>query len=347
MSIPTFNRLASHESLTIPTNLHFLVHDEDPSIPTILVVEDTLEISYFLAKKLLPSLGYRTLEARTGKEGLKKIREFRPDLVLLDLQLPDMLGLDVLRELEKEDQRVPAILMTAHGSEQVAVDAFRLGIQDYLSKPVDPERLKQAIARILSQRDMQEEKAKLTLQLEEQVAWLTTLSRVGQSLTSTLDLSELLRRIVEAGVYLTKADEGFLALSNGTSGQFYLRASKNIEEQHTKTMQLLITDAMIADVVKTRKPLRLSTRAKNFPLKVSTGYLVASLLHVPILSKGKPLGVLSVNHRQNPDHFAVKDEAMLTSLADFAAIAIENANLYERSRKEISERVRAEAALRE
>jgi diguanylate cyclase (GGDEF)-like protein/PAS domain S-box-containing protein len=80
---------------------------------------------------------------------------------------------------------------------------------------------------------------------------------------------------------------------------------------------------------------------------VSTGFLVASLLHVPILSRGKTLGVLSVDHRQNPNHFLPKDEAMLTSLADFAAIAIENANLYEQSRREVSERIKAEAALRE
>jgi diguanylate cyclase (GGDEF)-like protein/PAS domain S-box-containing protein len=348
MSIPTIlNRLAQIESLTVPTSFHFLIQNEDRSIPTILVTDDNLEISYFLAKKLLPSFGYKTLQARTGEEGLEMIRKFRPDLALLDLQLPDMDGLDVLRELAKEGHTVPAILMTAHGSEQVAVDAFRLGVQDYLSKPVDPERLEKVIARILSQRNMQEEKARLTSQLEEQVAWLTTLSRVGQSLTSTLDLDEVLRRIVEAGVYLTKADEGFLALTTGKGGQLYLRASKNIEEQRTRTMQLLITDSLIGEVVKTGKPLRISTKTNNLPLKVSTGYLVASLLHVPILSRGKTLGVLSVNHRQNPNHFLVKDEAMLTSLADFAAIAIENANLYERSRKEISERVKAEAALRE
>jgi diguanylate cyclase (GGDEF)-like protein/PAS domain S-box-containing protein len=348
MSIPTIlNRLAQIESLTVPTSFHFLIQNEDRSIPTILVTDDNLEISYFLAKKLLPSFGYKTLQARTGEEGLEMIRKFRPDLALLDLQLPDMDGLDVLRELAKEGHTVPAILMTAHGSEQVAVDAFRLGVQDYLSKPVDPERLEKVIARILSQRNMQEEKARLTSQLEEQVAWLTTLSRVGQSLTSTLDLDEVLRRIVEAGVYLTKADEGFLALTTGKGGQLYLRASKNIEEQRTRTMQLLITDSLIGEVVKTGKPLRISTKTNNLPLKVSTGYLVASLLHVPILSRGKTLGVLSVNHRQNPNHFLVKDEAMLTSLADFAAIAIENANLYERSRKEISERVKAEVALRE
>jgi diguanylate cyclase (GGDEF)-like protein/PAS domain S-box-containing protein len=340
-------RRAQNESLTIPANLHFLIQDGDQSSPTILVTDDNLEISYFLAKKLLPSFGYKTLQARTGKEGLEMIREFRPDLVLLDLQLPDMDGLDVLRELAKEDHTVPTILMTAHGSEQVALDAFSLGVQDYLSKPIDHERLKQVITRILSQRNMQEEKAKLTKQLEEQVDWLTTSSRVGRSLTSTLDLDEVLRRIVEAGVYLTKAEEGFLALTNGKSGQLYLRASKNIEEQHTRTMKLLIDDSGIGEVVRTGKPLRISTNTDGARLKVTTGYLVSSLLHVPILSKGKVLGVLSVDRRKNFVHFLVKDEAMLTSLADFAAIAIENANLYERSRKEISERVRAEAALRE
>jgi diguanylate cyclase (GGDEF)-like protein/PAS domain S-box-containing protein len=317
------------------------------SIPTILVTDDNLEISYFLAKKLLPSFGYKTLQAGTGKEALEIIRRFRPDLALLDLQLPDMDGLDILRELAKEDRTVPAILMTAHGSEQVAVDAFRLGVQDYLSKPVDQERLKHTIARILSQRNMEEEKARLTSQLEEQVAWLTSLSRVGQSLISTLEFDEVLRRIVEAGVHLTKAEEGFLALTNGKSGQLYLRASKNIEEQRTRTMRLVINDSGIGEVVRTGKPLRLSTKSNSPSLKVSTGYLVSSLLHVPILSNGKTLGVLSVNHRQNSDHFLLKDEAMLTSLADFAAIAIENAHLYERSRKEISERVKAEAALRE
>ena len=348
MSIPTvLNRLAQNESLTVPTSLHFLTHNEDQSIPVILVIDDNLEISYFLAKKLLPSFGYKTLQARTGKEGLEMIRRFWPDLVLLDLQLPDMDGLDVLRELAKEDHTVPAILTTAHGSEQVAVDAFRLGVQDYLSKPVDHARLKHGIARILNQRNMQEEKAKLTSRLEEQVAWLTTLSRVGQSLTSTLDLDEVLRRIVEAGVYLTKAEEGFLALANGKSGQLYLRASKNIEEQRTKTMKLVINDSGIGEVVKTGKPLRISNETNKPTLKLSSGYLVSSLLHVPILSRGKALGVLSVDHRRNADHFHRKDEAMLTSLADFAAIAIENANLYERSQKEISERIKAEAALRE
>lgn len=348
MFVPTVsNRLARSESLAIPTSLHFLIQSEDMHVPTILVIDDNQEISYYLAKKLLPGFGYKTLQARTGREGLEMIRNYQPDLTLLDLQLPDMDGLDVLRKLAGENQFIPAILMTAHGSEHVAVEAFRLGVQDYLSKPVNPERLEQSISRILSQRNLQAEKAKLTSRLEEQIAWLTTLSRVGQSLTSTLHQDEVLRRIVEAGVYLTRADEGFLALLDHKSGQLFLRASKNIEEQQSRTMKLLVTDPMIGEVVRTGKPCRISANQDNLLLKLSTGYLVASLLHVPILSRGKTLGVLSVDHRRNPNHFLPKDEVMLTSLADFAAIAIENANLFERSRREIAERIKAEAALRE
>jgi diguanylate cyclase (GGDEF)-like protein/PAS domain S-box-containing protein len=341
------DRPASNESLTLPASFHFLTQKNDSSLATVLVVDDNAEIAYFLVKKLLPSFGCNTLHAQTGKEGLEMIRSTRPDIVLLDLQLPDMDGLDILRILAQENRTVPAILMTAHGSEQIAVDAFRLGVQDYLSKPIDHELLRQAIARILGQRILRQEKAKLTSQLEEQVAWLTTLARVGQSLTSTLNLDEVLRRIVEAGVYLTKANEGFLALIDEASGQLYMRASKNIEEYRSRTMQLLVTDPSIGEVVKTGKALRLSAREDDTLLKVSTGFLVASLLHVPIRSRGKTIGVLSVNHRKNPNHFAAKDEAMMTSLADFASVAIENANLYEQSRREVADRIKAEAALRE
>lgn len=339
------NRLATDPTATIPSQYRFLIRDG--VIPSILVIDDDVEISSFLTNKLLPLFGYRAMQARTGREGLEIIRRSRPDLAIVDLQLPDMDGLDILRQLAKDDHRVPAILLTGHGSEQVAVEAFRLGVQDYFTKPVDPDTLEQVIARILSQKNSQAEKARLTSQLEEQVVWLRTLAQVGKSVTSTLEVDEVLRRIVEAGVYLTKAEEGFLALVDEQNGRLYLRASKNIEEQRTRTMRLLIDDSMVGEVVKTGKPIRISTRADHPSLKVSTGYLVFSLLYVPILAKGKILGVLSVDRRESPHSFLLQDEVMLTSLADYAAIAIENANLYEQAQKEISERLKAEAALRE
>ena len=313
----------------------------------ILVADDSLQISQFLAKQFLPNLGYRTAQAFTGRATLEAICKQQPDLLMLDLQLPDISGLDVLRELSKEGRSVPTILMTAHGSEQIAAEAFHLGVQDYLPKPFDPDELESAIVRALTGTRLMREKALLSAQLREQVSWLTALSKVGRSVTSTLQLDEVLRRIVEAGVYLTHAEEGFLALADNGTEQLYLRASKNIEEERTRTMRLPMNDSLVGEVIKNRRPVRISKNGSEAPLKVSTGYLVRSLLHVPILSRGQPLGVLSVDSSLNQHNFMEKDEAMLASLADYAAIAIENARLYEQAQEEIAERRRAEMALRE
>ena len=101
----------------------------------ILVIDDSKEIARHLTQQLLPTLGYRTLQAFDGRSGLQIIRQERPSLVMLDLNLPEMTGLDVLQTLVDEGIDVPVILMTGYGSEKNAIDAFRLGIKDYLVKP--------------------------------------------------------------------------------------------------------------------------------------------------------------------------------------------------------------------
>ncbi len=316
---------------------------------TVFVIDDNRQIANFLVGTLLPSLGYETLVAYDGKSALKIVKEHHRyiDLIILDLQLPDTTGLELLRQMQSEDYSIPTILFTAHGSEQVAVDAFRLGVQDYLHKPVDEDALREAITRALSGSRLRREKAALTVQLQEQVSWLTTLSKVGQSVTSTLDLDEVLRRIVEAGVQLTHADEGFIALLDDESGQLYLRAVKNIDEDIIRTMRLPVSDSLVGNVIQQKRPMRASQSTGDSLLKVSTGYLVHSLMHVPILSKGIPLGVLSVDNRSSKRPFQDKDEAVLRSLADYAAIALENAGLYHQAQEDLAERRRMEVALRE
>jgi diguanylate cyclase (GGDEF)-like protein/PAS domain S-box-containing protein len=165
--------------------------------------------------------------------------------------------------------------------------------------------------------------------------------------TSTLDIDEVLKRIVEAGVLLTQADEGFIALLDEGSGQLYLRAVKNIDEDKSKTIRLPVIDTLVGSVLESQRPLRATQDDEGTPLKVSTGYLVYSILHVPIMSKGVPLGVLSVDNRSSKHEFDEADESVLSSLADYAAVAIENANLYQQAQGEITERRRVEAALRE
>jgi diguanylate cyclase (GGDEF)-like protein/PAS domain S-box-containing protein len=316
---------------------------------TILIVDDNRQIADFLAGTALPGMGFRTLVAYDGRSGMKTVREQKEslDMLLLDLQLTDMSGLDFLRRMNEQGYNIPTILCTAHGSEQVAADAFRLGVQDYLTKPIDLEKLKEAINRALTETRLRRETANLTAQLQEQVAWLTALGQVGRSVTSTLDLDEVLRRIVDAGVFLTKAEEGFLALLDEQNGQLYLRAAKNIDANKVTTMRLPVSDTNVGEVLRTRHPLRLTKSPNALPIKVSTGYLVHSLIIVPILSRGAVMGVLQVNNRTVKRAFVEKDEAVMISLADYAGVALENAQLYQQAQQEISERKRIESALRD
>lgn len=313
----------------------------------ILVVDDNHQIAEFTAGTLLRGMGYHTLISYDARSAREMLLKNQISLMLLDLQLPDMTGLELLRKLAGEGIRVPTILVTAHGSEQVAVDAFRLGVENYLIKPVDADELETAVERALIETRLRREKDALNAQLKEQVAMQTILAKVGQSVTSTLELDEVLRRIVEACVHFTRADEGFLALMDSRTGQLYLRAVKNIDEEKVKTMRLLVDDTLVGSVITTGRPLRISEADKQAPLKVSTGFFVHSLLHVPIYSRGKVIGVLSVDNHSSFRPFKDVDEMLVTSLADYAGVALENASLYQKSLQEIGERKRVEQALRE
>jgi diguanylate cyclase (GGDEF)-like protein/PAS domain S-box-containing protein len=318
------------------------------SSETILVIDDSHEIADFLAGKILPELGYQTLVAYNGQAALELIHTHGKfiDALLVDFQLPDMSGLDLMRQLNSEGCIIPAVLATAHGSEQVAIDAFQIGVQDYLKKPLNADELARVLQRVTTAGRLRREKKTLTDQLQLQVNRLKAIARVGQSVTSTLELDEVLRRIVDASVQLTQAEEGFLALLDGQGEQLYLRAAKNIDEAQVKTMRLPVNDSIVGSVLRSGHPLRTTLPVEGSQLKVVTGYLVNSLLHVPILSRGRAVGVLSVDNRTNSRSFQEADEALLSSLADYAAVAIENARLYQQSQEEIAQRKQIEQALR-
>ena len=116
----------------------------------VLVIEDRRENIVFIANNILKPEGWEVITARDGELGLQKAVEEKPDLIITDLKLPGMHGLDVLEELNKRGLHIPAIVMTFHGSEETAIRAFRLGAADYLIKPFNIDDMLAAINRALS-----------------------------------------------------------------------------------------------------------------------------------------------------------------------------------------------------
>jgi two-component system NtrC family sensor kinase len=131
----------------------------------ILIIDDSREIVKHLTEYVLPTFGYETLYAFDGQKGLQLIREEEPDLVMLDLHLPEMTGTDVLQEMAQDSISTPVVLMTGYGSEQSAIDAFRLGAKDYIIKPFTVDEITEAIDRALVETRLLHDKEELAEQL--------------------------------------------------------------------------------------------------------------------------------------------------------------------------------------
>jgi two-component system response regulator AtoC len=106
----------------------------------VLVVDDEKLIRWSL-KENLGKLGYEVVEAEKGSEALKVFSDTLPDLVLLDVHLPDTSGIEVMKSLKNIDKEVPVIIVTAFGNIQTAVDAMKFGAYDFVEKPFEIEKL--------------------------------------------------------------------------------------------------------------------------------------------------------------------------------------------------------------
>jgi len=103
-------------------------------MPRILVVEDNADLAYGLQNNLEIE-GYEVRVAEDGETGLKRARAWEPDLIILDLMLPDLDGYRVLQHLRKDGVQTPVLILTARGEESDKVLGFRLGADDYVTKP--------------------------------------------------------------------------------------------------------------------------------------------------------------------------------------------------------------------
>ncbi len=131
---------------------------------TVLIVDDNHDAIEVL-EQILRSMNYQTLTAFHGKSGLQIAVERHPDLIFLDMNMPIMDGLEMLTALRQTDCISPVIFMTAYGSEQIAVDVFRLGVRDYLNKPFTKEDIEGAIDRALRETRLMREREALNRNL--------------------------------------------------------------------------------------------------------------------------------------------------------------------------------------
>jgi two-component system, NtrC family, response regulator AtoC len=131
----------------------------------ILIADDDGAIRNLL-KDFLGGEGFETVEARSGKEVLQTAGTAAPDLMLLDLRMPDWDGMEVMRRLKERDLGVPVILMTAYGTSSSAIQAIQMGAFDYITKPFELEDVLLTVRRFFEHERLSSEVRKLRGQLE-------------------------------------------------------------------------------------------------------------------------------------------------------------------------------------
>ena len=117
-------------------------------MPTLIVVDDEPNVLYSLERSL-KSDSLRVVTAPSARQGIDAVRHERPDVVLLDVRLPDMSGLEAFDQIQSIDSRLPVIMMTAYATAETAIEATKRGAFEYLLKPVDLHQLRQAVSRAI------------------------------------------------------------------------------------------------------------------------------------------------------------------------------------------------------
>jgi len=126
------------------------------SMEKLLLIDDEADVQYSF-RRILASPDLQVATASSGEEGLRLLPKLKPDLVVMDIRLAGMSGLETLRRIRQADARLPVIMMTAYGTTRTAIEAMKLGAYDYLLKPFDVPKLKQLVFTALkAARDMKQ-----------------------------------------------------------------------------------------------------------------------------------------------------------------------------------------------
>ena len=190
-------------------------------VGSILVVDDDPDIREVLADRL-ESLGYRVLTAANGMEGLEVLERQNPQLVLLDIEMPGMNGLEMLGQIRKREHDVPVIMITAYGTIERAVEAMKEGAYDFIPKPFEPDHVALIVSKALERDTLKREVEILAEELDERHRMV-----VGQS-------SQMNRALDVARKAAASRSTVLLLGESGTGKEIFARAIHNWSDRRNQ-----------------------------------------------------------------------------------------------------------------
>jgi two-component system NtrC family response regulator len=197
-----------------------------PDVPILIVDDDSSQrrlIEFWLQEE-----GYSTITATDGKSGLQLFEERSPKLIITDLRMPGIDGLDLLGRVKGIDQDMPVILITAFGTVANAVDAMKLGAADYILKPLNPEELKLSVRRALEHK-----------QLVDENQYLRDFAETAFRFENLVGNSRKMRDVFEVAAQVARRESTVLLLGESGTGKELL--AKAIHQNSPRSKKPFVT----------------------------------------------------------------------------------------------------------
>ena len=291
----------------------------------ILIVDD--EAAHMRALcDTLGDQGYETEGFTAGNDALKALRESQFDVLLTDLEMPGLDGIELLAQALKIDPQLVGVFITGKGTIETAVQAMQAGALDYILKPFKLSAILPVLSRAVNIRRLRLE----NLELRNTVA----IHELNQALAYTLDPNVLLEKIADAALAQFEADEASVMLFTDDGHSLYVAAVRGEGRVTLLGTRLPVGQGIAGWVGAHREPLVLQGAVNDprfAPLHPRAG--IQSALTMPMITRNKLMGVLNVNCTRERRTFAAGQIKVLSIFTNAAAAGIEAARLYEDQRK--------------
>ncbi|MCG8422738.1 MAG: response regulator [Proteobacteria bacterium] len=311
------------------SNMATLTEQEEDSTreaARILIVDDEQVIRDILSE-FLSMEGYVVRSVESGERALTELRLRPYDLVISDLKMPGISGIDLLDRISEERINVLAIIMTGFGTVETAIEAMKKGAYDYILKPFKVDAVMRVVERGLERQRLQTE----NIRLREAI----TIYRVSEAIATSLDLNHVLDVILRAALDEAAADVASLHLKDpkdDKKGSRYEESVKLVNPQSGLDHNLTLPTPELSEVLlqfhKGMPILAHGIKANRYFTPDGKQALV-SFTSVPLQVATRIIGMLNVYSFTRGKKFNEGHRKMLTVLASRAATAIENAQLYE------------------
>jgi response regulator RpfG family c-di-GMP phosphodiesterase len=288
----------------------------------VLVVDDEKVIREILSE-FLTMEGYVVRSVEDGEDALTELRMRPYDMVISDLKMPKVGGLQLLEQIALEKLNVLTVIMTGFGTVETAIEAMKKGAYDYILKPFKVEEVVHVVQRGLERQQLQAENVRLREAL--------TLYSVSEAIATSLDIEHVLDVILNAAVKEAEGDVATLHLQDPKSGRYEERIKIMSEAAEARPETSLPTpdlEELVGYFHKGDPILAHGVKANRF-FSNQPGNNLVSFTSVPLQVANRFIGMLNVFSFTRGKKFDEGSRKMLSILASRAATSIENARLYD------------------